>query len=166
MGRPSGILQPAVVNTVSPGLAFPTACRSRFDISTNVAGFLRLNILNSGLMGEDPVPGDEGIPTVKNFSFTNIKVDHVPILFDGTAIHPNKPLDGLTLANITGTCAKGISLANVKNADIKNVTVTGFSGSLLNTSNVTGKGLKDAQPIDPPKLPDPVPTPATPYKLH
>ena len=139
---------------------------NNLDISTNVAGFLRLNILNSGLMGEDPVPGDEGIPTVKNFSFTNIKVDHVPILVDGTAIHPHKPLDGLTLANITGTCAKGISLANIKNADIKNITVTGFSGSLLNTSNVTGKGLKDAQPIDPPKLPDPVPTPAAPYKLH
>src|SRR5580704_9675325 len=100
---------------------------NNLDISTNVAGFLRLNILNSGLMGEDPVPGDEGIPTVKNFSFTNIKVDHVPILVDGTAIHPHKPLDGLTLANITGTCAKGISLANIKNADIKNITVTGFS---------------------------------------
>jgi hypothetical protein len=139
---------------------------NNLDISTNVAGFLRINILNSGLIGEDPVPGDDGIPTIRKFSFTNIKVDHVPVLIDGTAIHPHKLLDGLTLANITGTCAKGISLANVKNADIKNVTVTGFAGSLLNTSNVTGKGLKDAQPIDPPKLPDPIPTPAEPYKLH
>jgi len=34
------------------------------------------------------------------------------------------------------------------------------------TGNVTGKGLTGATTIDPPKLPDPVPTPATPYKLH
>jgi polygalacturonase len=139
---------------------------NNLDVSSNVGGFLRLNILNSGLMGEDPVPGDEGIPTTKNFRFTNIKVDHAPILVDGTAIHPHKPLDGLVLENISGTCAKGIFLANVKNAEIKNVTVTGFAGTLLNTSNVTGKGLTGATPIDPPKLPDPIPTPAQPYKLH
>jgi hypothetical protein len=139
---------------------------NNLEISSNVAGFLRLNILNSGLMGEDSLPGYDGIPTVKKFSFTNIKVDHVPILVDGTAIHPHKPLDGLVLENITGTCAKGIFLANVKNAEIKNVTVTDFTGRLLNTNNVTGKGLNEAQPIDPPKLPDPIPTPATPYKLH
>jgi hypothetical protein len=139
---------------------------NNLDVSSNVAGFLRLNILNSGLMGEDPVPGDEGIPTIKKFSFTNIKVDHVPILVDGTAIHPHKPLDGFTLANISGTCAKGIFLANVKNAEIKDIKVTGLTGPLLNISNVTGKGLTGATTIDPPKLPDPVPTPTEPYKLH
>ncbi len=117
-------------------------------------------------MGEDPVPGDEGIPTVKNFRFTNVHVTDAPILVEGTGIHPHKQLDGLTLANITGTCAKGIFLANVKNADIKNIRVTGFASSLLNTTNVTGKGLTGATQIDPPKLPDPIPTPTTPYKLH
>jgi len=139
---------------------------NNLDVSSNVGGFLRFNILNSGLVGEDPVPGDDGIPTIKKFIFTNIKVDHVPVLVDGTGIHPNKPLDGLTLANISGTCAKGIFLANIKNAVIKDVEVTGFTGPLLNISNVTGKGLTGATTIDPPKLPDPVPTPATPYKLH
>jgi hypothetical protein len=139
---------------------------NNLDVSSNVGGFLRFNILNSGLMGEDPVPGDEGIPTIKNFRFTNIKVDHVPILVDGTGIHPHKPLDGLVLENISGTCAKGIFLANIKNAEIKDVTVTGFSGQLINTNNATGKGLNEASPIDAPKLPDPVPTPASPYKLH
>jgi polygalacturonase len=139
---------------------------NNLDVSSNVGGFLRLNILNSGLMGEDPIPGDEGIPTIKKFSFTNIKVDHVPILVDGTGIHPNKPLDGLTLANITGTCAKSIFLANIKNAVIRKVEVSGFKGPFLSISNVTGTGLAGAVTIDPPKLPDPVPTPTTPYKLH
>jgi hypothetical protein len=139
---------------------------TNLDVSSNVGGFLRFNILNSGLTGEDPIPGDDGIPTIKNFHFSNIKVDHVPILVDGTGIHPHKPLEGLVLENITGTCAKGIFLANIKDAVIKDVVVTDFAGRLLNTSNVTGKGLNEALTIDPPKLPDPVPTPTAPYKLH
>jgi polygalacturonase len=139
---------------------------NNLEISGAAGGFLRFNILNSGLMGEDPVPGDEGIPTIRNFRFTNIKVTDVPMLVDGASIHPHKPLDGFTLANLTGTCAKGIYLANIKNADIRDIKVTGFTGPLLNISNVTGKGLTGATQIDPPKLPDPIPTPAEPYKLH
>jgi hypothetical protein len=139
---------------------------NNLDVSGTTGGFLRFNILNSGLMGEDPVPGDDGIPTIKNFRFTNIKVTDVPTLVEGTGIHPHKPLEGFTLANVSGTCAKGIFLANIKNADIRDIKVTGFTGSLLNTSNVTGKGLTGATQIDPPKLPDPIPIPATPYKLH
>ncbi len=55
---------------------------------------------------------------------------------------------------------------NIENADIRDIKVTGFTGSLLNISNVTGKGLTGATQIDPPKLPDPIPTPTTPYKLY
>jgi polygalacturonase len=139
---------------------------NNLDVSGTTGGFLRFNILASGIAGEDPVPGDDGIPTIKNFRFTNIKVDNAPILVDGTGIHPHKPLEGFTLANVTGTCAKGIYLANIKNADIRDIKVTGFTGPLLNISNVTGKGLTGATQIDPPKLPDPIPAPATPYKLH
>jgi len=58
-------------------------------------GFLRFNILTSGLQDQVPVPDNEGIPTIKNFSFTNIRVHDVPILVDGTGIHPSKPLQGL-----------------------------------------------------------------------
>ncbi len=117
-------------------------------------------------MGEDPVPGDPGIPTIKNFRFSNIRVTDVPTLVDGANIHPNKPLQGFTLENVTGNCAKGIFLANIKDAVIKDIKVTGFTGPLLNISNVTGKGLAGASTIDPPKLPDPIPVPAEPYKLH
>ena len=87
------------------------------------------------------MPGDEGIPTIKNFRFTNIRVKDCPELVDGVGIHPRKPLEGFTLANVSGTCAKGISLANVKQAVIKDIKVTGFSGPLLSISNVTGVGL-------------------------
>jgi polygalacturonase len=130
------------------------------DVSGMTGGFLRFNILNSGLQDQVPVPGDEGIPTIKNFRFTNIRVRDVPVLVDGTSIHPHKPLQGFTLSNVTGTAAKGISLANVRSAKISNLKVNGVTGPLIGISNVTGSGLKGAAIIDPPKLPDPIPATA------
>ena len=46
-----------------------------------------------------------------------------PVLVDGISVHPHKPLDGFTLENVTGTCAKGIALANAKNVVIRNIKV-------------------------------------------
>ena len=136
------------------------------DVSGMTGGFLRFNILNSGIQDQVPVPGDEGIPTIKNFRFSNIRLKDCPVLVDGTAVHPHKPLEGFTLENVTGTCSKGIALANVKDARIRNINVTGLSGPLLSLDNVTGTGLEGAVTIPPPKVPDPIPTPATPYELN
>ena len=136
------------------------------DVSGMTGGFLRFNILNSGIQDEFPVPGDEGIPTIRNFRFSNVRVSDVPLLVDGTAIHPHKPLDGFSLNNITGTCAKGIFLANIKNAILSNIKVTGFAGALLNINSVTGTGLASAAKIEAAKLPDPIPAPDKPYQLH
>jgi len=137
------------------------------EVSGAKNGFLRFNILNSGI-ADTPnlVPGDEGIPTIKNFNFSNIKVTDVPVLVDGIGIHPNKPLDGFSLTNVTGTCGKGISLANIKNAKLSNIKVTGFEGPLLSTYNVTGTGLTGATKLEAAKTPDPILPPATPYLLH
>lgn len=121
------------------------------DVAGMAGGFVRLNILNSGLQDQDPVPGDEGIPTTRNFKFTNVRVQDCPVLVDGTGIHPNKPLDGFTLANVTGTAAKGILLANVRNASIRNIKVTGIAGPLIGIHNVTGKGLEGAAKIEGPQ---------------
>ena len=114
------------------------------DVSGAKAGFLRINILNSGKQDEFPVAGDEGIPTIRNFHFSNIRVTDVPTLVDGVNIHPDKPLEGFSLTNVTGTCGKGIYLANIKHAELRGIKVTGYSGSLLNTHNVTGVGLTGA----------------------
>ena len=51
-----------------------------------------------------------------------------------------------------------------KNADIRDIKVTGYTGPLLGISNVAGKGLDRATKIDPPKVPDPVAT--QPYQLR
>jgi polygalacturonase len=130
------------------------------DVSGMDGGFLRVNMLNSGLLGEDPVPGLEGIPSPADFRFENVKVQDVPVLVDALNIHPDKPLHGLVLRNITGTCRKGIMLANVQDAVLEKIAVTGYTGPLLSLTNVTGKGLEGAVTVDGPKLPPPVVAPA------
>jgi hypothetical protein len=91
------------------------------------------------------------------------------VLVEGIEIDPRRPLIGFSLTNVTGTCASGIALANVRNAVIRNIKVTGFTGPLLSIANVTGAGLAGAAKIDPaklPKLPDEIPAPPEPYQVH
>jgi polygalacturonase len=136
------------------------------DVSSMTGGFLRINTLSSGIQDQDPVPGDEGIPTLRNFRFSNVRLAGCPVLADATGIHPTKPLDGFSLAGVTGLCAKGIALANIRNAEIRNIKVSGLTGPLLGSYNVSGKGLEGAVAIAAPKLPDPIAAPAKPYRLH
>ncbi len=132
---------------------------SDLDVQTATNGFLRINLLNSGLQDAEPVLGDAGIPAAKNYRFTNVRVT-CGTLVNATAISPVKPLDGFLLSNITGTCTKGITLANITGANLSGIEVTGFSGSLLGTNNVSGKGLEGAIVIPPTAAGPPV-VPAT-----
>jgi polygalacturonase len=137
------------------------------EVSNTRLGFLRINILNSGLQDPNPVPGLDGIPTIRNYKFSNIRVTDVPVLVQANEIHPDKPLDGFSLTNVTGTCGKGILLANMKHVELKDIKVTGFTGPLLSTQNVTGKGLDGAVPLtETAKMPDPIQLPEQPYVLH
>ncbi|MGI4871265.1 MAG: glycoside hydrolase family 28 protein [Janthinobacterium lividum] len=135
------------------------------DVAGTVAGFLRFNLLGSGLQDQAPVPGEAGIPTVRNLHFSNVRVQNVPVLVEGTAVHPAKPLQGFTLTNVSGTCAQGIFLANVQQAKLHNLHLTGYQEPLLHLSNVSGSGLAGAASLTPPSVPPPVPEPAQPYKL-
>ncbi len=134
------------------------------DVSGVGGGFLRLNFLDSGKQDEAPVTGLDGIPTVRDFVFEDIRVHDVPVLVDGVNIHPSKPLDGLTLKNISGTCAAGIKLGNIRRAALSGIDVTGFTGPLLATRNVSGTGLDGAVPLPPVGYPLPVPE-GKPYVL-
>jgi len=153
-----------IKSRVGRGAFIEDITASDLDVSGTVGGFLRVNGLSSGLQDESPVTGDEGIPTLKNFSFSAIRVDDCPVLADVTGVHPRKPLDGFSFSNVTGNCTQGISLANVHNADLRYIKMIGLKGPLIRASNVTGKGLEAAVAFDPPKAADPVPT-ATPYVL-
>jgi len=95
-------------------------------------------------------------------------VTDAPVLVHALEIPAEKPLDGLVLENISGTCKKGIEIANARRVVIRNVTVTGFEGPMVSILNVTGKGLEGAAAATMAgvKTPDAVPEPAEPYKLH
>jgi hypothetical protein len=128
-------------------------------------GFLRFNLLASGLLGEDPVPGLDGIPQGGKFVFRNVRIESVPVLVDGAGVPVEKPIQGLVLENISGTCKKGITLENARGVVIRNVHMTGFEGPLLSTLNVTGVGLAGAVKAEPLKVPDPVAERKEAYKL-
>jgi polygalacturonase len=137
------------------------------EVLNTKLGFLRINILNSGLQDPNPVPGLDGIPTIRNYKFSNIRVTDVPMLVQADEIHADKPLDGFSLTSVTGTCGKGILLANMKRVELKDIKVTGFSGPLLSTRNVSGKGLDGAVPLtETAKVSDPIQPPAEPYILR
>lgn len=124
---------------------------SDLEVSGTEGGFLRLNLTNSGIQDPSPVRGLEGIPATGNFRFSNVRVSDCPVLMEGTDIPEEKPLMGFSLRHVTGTCRKGISLANVRKAEIRDIAVTGYAGPLIGIHNVTGRGLKGAAALDGPK---------------
>jgi len=113
------------------------------DLDVQDGGFLRVNLISSGNLNtvDDPVPGLAGYPQGRNFSFTNVRLTNATELADVSRISPEKPLEGFTLTNVTGTCTKGIVLANIIGASLSDIHVTGFKGALLTYTNVQGTGL-------------------------
>jgi polygalacturonase len=114
------------------------------DLEILGGGFLRINLVSAGNTNtaDDPVPGDAGIPLGRNFSFNNVRVNHGSTLVDAARISPDKPLQGLWLHNISGTCSNGIVLANISDASLKDISVSVLRGPLLTHTNVLGAGLE------------------------
>jgi polygalacturonase len=111
----------------------------------NSPTFLTIRLLKTGIQASEPVPGAvEKWARVHNISFHDIKVNNVGQLVNAQDVPPERPVDGLSLDNIAGTCGKGISLANVVNVKLVGINVTGFQGALLTTNNVQGVGSNNA----------------------
>jgi len=111
------------------------------DVNTAPNGFLRINLLSSGLQDSEPVPGAEGIPSAKNFRFSKVRVN-CGTLVDAAAISPMKPVDGFVLSDVSGKCTKGIVMANVIHADFRDLRLTNYIGSFVTQTNVQGNGLR------------------------
>jgi len=113
------------------------------NLEIDGGGFLRINLTSAGNTNtaDDPVEGLIGYPQGRNFRFANIHLANCSTLVDATRIAAEKPLEGLTLHNISGQCAKGISLANTLQANLSDIRVTGYQGNLITATNVTGLDL-------------------------
>jgi hypothetical protein len=114
------------------------------DLDVLSGGFLHINLISSGNKNtaDDPVEGPAGHPLGRNFYFSNVRVT-CTTLVDAREISAEKPLEGLVLKHITGTCTKGISMQNVTNAVLQDIKVTGYSGPFLTQTNVQGVGLEE-----------------------
>jgi polygalacturonase len=118
------------------------------DLDILAGGFLRVNLISAGNTNtaDDPVEGLAGYPLGRNFSFTNVRVTNCPTLVEATKIAPEKPLEGLSLLNLSGNCTNGIALANITGAKLRNIRVTGYNGLFLSMTNVQGVGLEKFKP--------------------
>jgi hypothetical protein len=135
------------------------------DVAGAQLGFLRLNFLTSGRKDENQAPGIAGIPRIASFHFRNVRVHELPQLVEGWEIHPARPLEGLVLENISGSCKTGLKLAHIKGAHLSGIRLEGLTGPLLSTLDVTGSGLAGAVPLAVSDVPPVVPEPAVPYRL-
>jgi polygalacturonase len=133
-----------IKSRVGRGAFIENISATNLDVTTAPGGFLRVNLLSSGIKDPEPVPGNEGIPQADNFSFTDVKVD-CGTLVDATRISPAKPIIGFSLVNLSGTCKKAIGLANITHAELRDIHVTDYTGPFLTQTNVQGTGLKETQ---------------------
>ncbi|MFV0624335.1 glycoside hydrolase family 28 protein [Sphingomonas sp. ac-8] len=135
------------------------------DVGGAGDGFLRLNFLDSGKQDPFPVPGREGIPRVRNLVFERIRVRDVPKLIEAVNIHPDRPVEGFVVRGLSGSCDRGITLANMRDVVLGDIRVQVRTGPELAIADVTGRGLETAARIAPPVRPPAVEPSATPYRL-
>jgi hypothetical protein len=114
------------------------------DCDARAGCLLRIDLLGRGITGADPIPGTDGIPRVSRISIGDIRTT-CPTVVDAVRIAPEKPLQGLRIHGISGTCRRGIELANIRDADLRDIAITGFAGAKITISNVSGSGLADAR---------------------
>jgi polygalacturonase len=117
------------------------------DLDILGGGFLKINLVSAGNLNtaDDPVTGNAGIPLGRNFSFKNVRVTNCTRLVDARDISPVKPLQGLSLAYLSGNCTNGMVLANIRDTKLRYIHVTGYQGALITFTNVQGSGLESPQ---------------------
>jgi polygalacturonase len=113
------------------------------DIDVLSGGFLRINLTRGGNTNtlDDPVEGLVGYPSARDLSFSNVRLHDASEIVRADEVAQEKPVQGLSLTNITGTAAKGMNLVHIRDLTLKDINVTGFDSPLLTTEDVTGTGL-------------------------
>jgi polygalacturonase len=110
------------------------------NLDCRATTFLVIDLLTKGIVDEEPVTGLAGLTAARGIAFSNIKVA-VTTLLDEHSVSAQKPLDGLSISNVTGTCRRAITLANITDVVLRDIHVTGYTGAFLTRTNATGPGL-------------------------
>jgi polygalacturonase len=113
------------------------------DVFKNSPTMLAINLLNKGVQADDPLTNNvEKWTQLKNICFRHIQVTNIADLVLAQNVPAEKPVEGLLLKDIQGTCRRALTLANMTNVTLAKINVTGYRGAFLTQSNVQGSGLK------------------------
>ena len=118
------------------------------DLEARASAFLRIDLITKGIQDEQPVEGSDGLPVARNLRFENVTSHNVLFLVDAALIPPERPIEGLSLVNINGTCRKAIELANIRDVEIRDINVKAERGPVLRAVNVTGRGIESASALE------------------
>ena len=113
-------------------------------VINNSPTFLAIDLIKKGIQASDPVPGEiEKWTRVRGIRFNNVQANNVADLVLAKNIPAERPVDGLSLTEIRGTCSRAFTLANMTNVVLDKISVTGYQGPFLTRSNVQGTGLNE-----------------------
>ncbi len=117
-----------------------------------------LEIIGNYSFNPDPqgVPGVKGLTQFSRIRITDVSIHSKNLLhIDGPV---GKPVNGVVISHVTGTCETGSVIQNIRNVDLSDVHLDGIAGPPYFTNNVTGTGLAGAVPLPKPKAPTNTPS--------
>lgn len=91
------------------------------------------------------VNGVDGLTKFSNIRISDVKLESKYMLsINGTT---ERPVDGVRISQVTGTCEGGSTIQNARNVVLKDIQVEGISGARYYTNNVQMADLEGAVPI-------------------
>jgi polygalacturonase len=93
------------------------------------------------------VPGDAGLTSFGGIAISDVRADSKRLVT--VEATPERPVDGLALSNITGSCREGFVICNAKGVALANIKLDGMKDAALYTQNAEGTGLEGAVPYVP-----------------
>jgi len=103
-----------------------------------------LEIIGNYSFNPDPqgVPGAKGITQFSHIRITDVRIASTNLL---TILGPaEKPVNGIQISRVTGTCQKGSVIQNARKVILTDIHLDGISGPPYFTNNVEGAGLEGA----------------------
>jgi polygalacturonase len=116
---------------------------TNLSIAPACGTFIGIDLVTKGIEASEPVTGDDRWPRVKNIAFSNIKLDNVPIIVNGRNVAAERPIDGLSLTDISGSARQGLQLSNMTRVSLQRISAS-VPGTLLTLTNVQGDNLDEA----------------------
>ena len=105
-----------------------------------------LEINNNYRYNPDPqgVSGPAGLTQFKNIRISDVTITATNLMsVNGTV---EKPVEGLQISHVTGTCQRGSTVKNARGVVLEDIQIGGISGPSYFTNSVEGTGLDGAVP--------------------